>query len=91
MANLGFVGLGLMGSRIGKRLLDTGHQVTGYSRTQAKAEALIGAGMQWRNTPREVAEAADITFSMVSDTAALSSVADGKGGVLTRMSGMSEV
>ncbi len=76
MANLGFVGLGLMGSRIVKRLLNTGHQVTGYNRTQAKAKALIGDGMQWRDTPREVAKAAYITFSMVSDTAALSSVAD---------------
>ena len=90
MANLGFVGLGLMGSRIVKRLLDTGHQVTSYNRTRAKADALIGAGMQWRDAPREVAKAADITFSMVSDAAALSSVVDGKGGVLTRMSGMSE-
>jgi 3-hydroxyisobutyrate dehydrogenase-like beta-hydroxyacid dehydrogenase len=86
MANLGFVGLGLMGSRIVKRLLDAGHQVTGYNRTRPKAEALIGAGMQWGNTPREVAGAADITFSMVSDTAALSSIADGKDGVLAGLS-----
>jgi 3-hydroxyisobutyrate dehydrogenase-like beta-hydroxyacid dehydrogenase len=82
MANLGFVGLGLMGGRIVKRLLEAGHQVSGYNRTKAKANALIEAGMQWRDTPREVAQAADITFSMVSDTAALSSIADGPDGVL---------
>lgn len=75
MANLGFVSLGLMGSRTVKRLLGTGHQVTGYNRTRARANALIGAGMQWRDTPREVAEAADITFSVVSDTVALLFVA----------------
>ncbi len=86
MANLGFIGLGLMGSRIVKRLLDAGHQVTGYNRTRSKAEALIGAGMQWSNAPREVAEAADITFSMVSDTAALSSITEGKDGVLAGLS-----
>ncbi len=78
MANLGFVGLGLMGSRIVKRLPDIGYQVTGYDCTRAKAEASIEAGMQWRDMPREVAKAADITFSMVSDAAALSSVADGR-------------
>ncbi len=86
MANLGFVGLGLMGSRIVKRLLDAGHQMAGYNRTQAKAAALIEAGMMWRNTPREVAQAADITFSMVSDTTALSSIADGPDGVLAGLS-----
>ena len=86
MANLGFVGLGLMGSRIAKRLLATGHQVSGYNRTRAKAESLIQAGMQWKDSPREVAEAADITLSMVADTAALSSIADGPEGILAGLS-----
>jgi 3-hydroxyisobutyrate dehydrogenase-like beta-hydroxyacid dehydrogenase len=71
-----------MGSRMVKRLLDAGHQVAGYNRTQAKAQALIEAGMRWYSTPREVAQAADITFSMVTDTVALSSIADGPEGVL---------
>lgn len=86
MANLGFVGLGLMGSRIVKRLLDAGHQVSGHNRTRAKAESLIQAGMQWKDTPREVAYAADITLSMVMDTAALSSVAEGPDGILAGLS-----
>jgi 3-hydroxyisobutyrate dehydrogenase-like beta-hydroxyacid dehydrogenase len=86
MANLGFVGLGLMGSRIVKRLLEAGHQVSGYNRTRAKAESLIQTGMQWKDTPREVAQAADTTFSMVMDTAALSSVADGPDGILAGLS-----
>jgi len=46
MVDLGFVGLGLMESRIVKRLLAAGHQGTGYNRTRAKAEALMGAGIQ---------------------------------------------
>lgn len=86
MANLGFVGLGVMGSRIVKRLLDAGHQVSGHNRTRARADKLIEAGMRWRQTPREVAQAADITFSMVGDTAALSSIADGPDGVLAGLS-----
>jgi 3-hydroxyisobutyrate dehydrogenase-like beta-hydroxyacid dehydrogenase len=86
MAKLGFIGLGTMGGRIVKRLLDAGHQVAGYNRTRAKAEPLIAAGMRWCDTPREAAQAADITFSMVSDTAALSSVADGPDGALAGLS-----
>lgn len=86
MASVGFIGLGLMGSRIVRRLLDAGHQVSGYNRTRAKAEPLIQAGMQWRDAPREVAEAADVTFSMVMDTAALLSVADGPDGIVAGLS-----
>ncbi|RPJ23561.1 MAG: NAD(P)-dependent oxidoreductase, partial [Chloroflexi bacterium] len=86
MASLGFVGLGLMGGRIVKRLLAAGHQVSGYNRTRAKAESLIEAGMQWKTTPREVTQAADITFSMVTDTAALLSIAEGPDGVLAGLS-----
>jgi 3-hydroxyisobutyrate dehydrogenase-like beta-hydroxyacid dehydrogenase len=86
MAKLGFVGLGLMGSRIAKRLLDAGHQVSGYNRTQAKAGSLIQAGLAWKNSPKEVAQAADITFSMVTDTAALSSITDGEDGILSGLS-----
>lgn len=86
MADLGFIGLGLMGSRIVRRLLAAGHRVAGHNRTRARAEALIAAGMRWCATPREVAQAAEITFSMVSDTAALSSIADGPDGVLAGLS-----
>ena len=86
MANLGFVGLGLMGSRIAKRLLDAGHHMAGYNRTPAKAKKLIEAGMRWCDTPREIAEVSDITFSMVSDSSALSSVAEGPDGVLAGLS-----
>jgi 3-hydroxyisobutyrate dehydrogenase-like beta-hydroxyacid dehydrogenase len=86
MANLGFVGLGVMGSRMVQRLLDAKHQVAGYNRTRSKAGKLIEAGLRECDTPREVAQAADITFSMVSDTAALSSIAEGPDGILAGLS-----
>lgn len=82
MTELGFVGLGVMGSRIVKRLLDAGHKVTGYNRTRSKAEWLLQLGMRWADTPREVAEVADITFSMVTGTEALRAVAEGPDGIL---------
>lgn len=86
MANLGFVGLGLMGSRIARRLLEAGHQLSGFNRTRAKAEPLIQAGMAWKNSPKEVVRASDITFSMVTDTAALSSITEGDDGILAGLS-----
>jgi 3-hydroxyisobutyrate dehydrogenase-like beta-hydroxyacid dehydrogenase len=82
MANLGFVGLGLMGSRVVKRLLDAGHQVTGYNRTRAKAEALVPAGLRVAGSPREAAAAGDAVLSMVTDSQALLQIARGPDGIL---------
>jgi len=82
MANLGFVGLGVMGSGMVKRLLSAGHSVTGYNRTKSKAQRLLDAGMKWGETPRAVAQAAEITFSMVTNTEALRAIALGPDGVL---------
>lgn len=82
MQHLGFVGLGVMGSRVVKRLLYAGHAVTGYNRTQEKARWLLEAGMRWASSPRAVAEASDVVFTMVTNTAALQAVTDGPEGVL---------
>ena len=86
MANLGFVGLGVMGSEMVTRLLEKGHRVTGYNRTQAKAQRLIDRGMRWADSPRAVAAAVDFTFSMVTNSAALAAVADGTDGILAGLS-----
>lgn len=82
MVRLGFVGLGVMGGRIAKRLLDAGHAVTGYNRTKPKAQWLLDAGMRWGETPAAAAVASDVTFSMVTDTAALRAITDGADGLL---------
>jgi 3-hydroxyisobutyrate dehydrogenase-like beta-hydroxyacid dehydrogenase len=71
-----------MGGRVTKRLLDAGHTVIGYNRTRAKAQWLLDAGMRWGESPRAVSEAADITFSMVTDTEALKAVIGGPDGIL---------
>ena len=86
MAKLGFIGLGVMGSRMVKRLLDAGHEVTGYNRTKSKAQWLLDAGMKWAVTPREVVEASDISLSMVTNTNALQAVAEGTDGILAGLS-----
>jgi 3-hydroxyisobutyrate dehydrogenase-like beta-hydroxyacid dehydrogenase len=51
-------------------------------RSSENADKLIAAGMQWANTPRQVAEAAEITFSMVSDSHALEAIARGPNGII---------
>ena len=86
MANVGFIGLGVMGGRMVKRLLEAGHRVTGYNRTKAKAQWLLDAGMQWVDTPRAVAESSDVILSMVTNTVALRSIAEGSDGLLAGLS-----
>jgi 3-hydroxyisobutyrate dehydrogenase-like beta-hydroxyacid dehydrogenase len=82
MAELGYVGLGAMGSAITRRLLDAGHEVTVWNRTREKAEPLLGAGARWADTPREVAERSEIAFTMVTNTEAVQAVTDGPDGIL---------
>ncbi len=82
MANLGFVGLGVMGGQMVNRLLSKGHQVTGYNRTRSKAQWLIDQGMKWADSPRVVAAAANVTFAMVTNAAAIASITDGPEGIL---------
>jgi 3-hydroxyisobutyrate dehydrogenase-like beta-hydroxyacid dehydrogenase len=82
MANIGFVGLGVMGSQMVKRLLGKGHVVTGYNRTRSKAQWLIDQGMRWAESPRAVCATAEVTFTMVTNSAALATVAEGPDGLL---------
>ena len=65
-----------------ERLLAAGHSVIGYNRTKAKAQALLAAGMEWGDSPRMVAAASEIIFSMVTNTAALEAVSEGADGIL---------
>lgn len=82
MANLGFIGLGVMGGQMVNRLLEKGHSVVGYNRTRSKSEWLIQKGMKCADTPREVAALADVTFAMVTNVAALTAVTEGPDGML---------
>jgi 3-hydroxyisobutyrate dehydrogenase-like beta-hydroxyacid dehydrogenase len=64
------------------RLLAKGHSVTGYNRTRSKAEWLVKKGMKWANSPRDVAVAADVILSMVTNSAALAAITEGPDGIL---------
>ena len=85
MADLGFVGLGTMGGRMARRLLDAGHQVTGYNRTRARAQWLVDMGMLLADTPRAVADVSEVTFSMMANDDALLAVTEGDDGVMAGM------
>src|SRR3954453_11682297 len=82
MADLGYVGLGVMGSAIVRRLLDAGHTVTVWNRTAEKAEPLLEAGARWAGSPREAAERSELVFTMVTNTAAVQAVTEGRYGIL---------
>lgn len=86
MASVGFIGLGSMGSRLAGRLLAAGFEVHGYNRSRAKADRLIGYGLIWHDSPRELAAASGITISIVSDDAALDAVASGDDGLIAGLS-----
>lgn len=79
---IGFVGLGAMGQVIVPRLLAAGYPVTGWNRSPERAAPLIQKGMQWAETPAEVAAASDVTFSIVTDGSAVTTVALGEAGIL---------
>jgi 3-hydroxyisobutyrate dehydrogenase-like beta-hydroxyacid dehydrogenase len=79
---VGFAGLGAMGAGIAQRLLDAGFDVVGWNRTKAKAQPLLDAGMGWAETPRELAGSVDVLFTMLTNTAAIETIAEGENGVL---------
>jgi 3-hydroxyisobutyrate dehydrogenase-like beta-hydroxyacid dehydrogenase len=80
MTTLGFVGLGHMGGNMAACLLDAGYPV--YGEARHKEQALIRAGLQWCDTPRAVAEAAEIVFTSLPDDGVLEEVASGPDGIL---------
>ncbi len=80
--NVGFVGLGAMGAGIVPRLMAAGHTVTGWNRSRDKAEPLIKSGMRFAASPRAVASASEMVLSIVTDAAAVQSVALGDDGII---------
>lgn len=70
----GFLGLGLMGSGIVKNLINSGHKVVVWNRTEAKCRAFREAGAEFGDTPSDVVDMTDIIFSCVSDPQAAKDV-----------------
>jgi 3-hydroxyisobutyrate dehydrogenase len=79
---IGFVGLGHMGGNMAARLLDAGYTVYGESRHRGEADELVHEGLEWRDTPREIAEAVDVLITSLPNDDVLDSVASGPDGIL---------
>jgi 3-hydroxyisobutyrate dehydrogenase len=79
---IGWIGTGVMGSSMCGHLMAAGFSATVYNRTRARAQALLDKGARWGDTPKAVAEAADVVFSIVGFPADVRSVILGADGVL---------
>lgn len=85
MSVVAVVGLGAMGSRIARRLLEAGHDLRVWNRTAEKAAPLVEAGAVAAATPAEAAARAEVVLTMVADPAALRDVTEGAEGVAAGM------
>lgn len=85
MTDVAFIGLGAMGSRMARRLLDAGHRVTVWNRTAQRAQPLLAAGAHPANTPADAARASRVAITMVRDADALADVVDGARGLFAGM------
>jgi 3-hydroxyisobutyrate dehydrogenase-like beta-hydroxyacid dehydrogenase len=77
------VGLGAMGSRIARRLLDVGHEVVVWNRTRSKVEPLVAAGGAEAGSIADAARRAEVLITMVADPEALVAVTEGPDGLAT--------
>ena len=83
---VGFIGLGLMGSRMAGRLLDAGYPLIVYNRTAEKAKPLVERGAKLAKSPGEVSARSAFVISMLADDQAASAVAFGEDGTIAHSS-----
>jgi 3-hydroxyisobutyrate dehydrogenase-like beta-hydroxyacid dehydrogenase len=83
---LGFIGIGNMGSRIAKRLLDHGYQLIAYNRSRKSAEALVEYGATVADSIAELASAADVILSSLTNDDAVKGVYTNPEGVFAHIS-----
>jgi 2-hydroxy-3-oxopropionate reductase len=79
---LGFIGLGVMGRPMALNLMKHGHEMAVYARRAASAEPLVSAGARLCGSPREVAENAEVIFTMVTSSSDVENVALGEAGII---------
>src|SRR5580692_3451540 len=79
---LGWIGTGVMGTSMCGHLLTAGFSVTLFNRTRARAQPLLDRGAHWADSPRAVAKAADVVFSIVGHPADVRAVTLGSDGAL---------
>ncbi len=78
---VGFIGLGLMGRPMATNLLKAGYELTVWNRTASRTDSLVAQGAKCAASPKELAAASEVIFTIVSDPPALESVLWGEAGV----------
>lgn len=84
MQTIGFIGTGVMGASMARRLMNAGFPVNVYNRTRSKADALVEAGATWLDSPGEVAAASDVVITIVGYPADVEAVYLESGGIVER-------
>ena len=80
---IGFIGTGVMGNAICQNLIKAGHNLTVYNRTKAKTDNLVALGAKWADSPKDVAQASDLVFTMVGMPSDVENVYLGSTGVFS--------
>jgi 3-hydroxyisobutyrate dehydrogenase len=79
---IAWIGTGVMGTSMCRRLLEAGYPAVVHNRTKEKAEPLIALGAKWADTPKAAAEGADVVFSIVGHPSDVREVILGQQGAL---------
>ena len=82
---IGFIGLGIMGSRMAANLQKCGHSLVVFNRTREKAESLMAGGASWAGSPAALASQVEIIFTMLAHPEAVEEAALGNEGFLSRL------
>ena len=83
MSTVAVIGLGAMGSRMARRLLDAGHELVVWNRTAEKGDELVAAGATRAESPADAARRSEVVLTMLADPAALREVVEGEDGIAT--------
>jgi 3-hydroxyisobutyrate dehydrogenase/glyoxylate/succinic semialdehyde reductase len=82
---IGFIGLGIMGSRMAANLQKHGHALVIFNRTREKADSLIADGSRWADSPAALASQVEVVITMLAHPAAVEEAALGENGFLSEL------
>lgn len=82
---IGFIGLGIMGGKMAANLQKAGYHLIVYDARREAAAPHLAAGAVWAESPRQVAEAAEVVFTSLPGPTEVEGVALGEGGLLSGM------
>ena len=88
---IGWIGTGVMGASMARHVQKDKHDLYVYNRTRQKAAELLKAGAQWCDSPREVADQAEIVFTIVGFPSDVDSVYSGEEGIFSGEAGVCRI